>query len=340
MQGLDRNGIYRELVRDHLEEDVRLYWDEPVQQDSICNGLYHCGIYEKFFYTFGTVIRPLVHSKQSVEKLLSIKDPSEQREFYDNVWDTFLWRLLVRLYMGDVLIGRCPPFYQRSDMNIGEYFLQRMRHCMRDLPAHDNFYLEYVLTGEMKGLTSLPDYLRKENFKLIKSRIDKVHFLQGDLLLHMEAAARNGLHVADLSNIFDFIPEDQHEHYRRAVMKHVSPGARICHWTFVPMTADKLNLVNVPFAKNVNINQENCEAWNSQERAWFYQSFVLQEVGEMRKQENGHAGKNGYVITKAQVRNGNKHLKTHTNGNALTNGSANHSYVKQENHQLTCNGIS
>jgi S-adenosylmethionine-diacylglycerol 3-amino-3-carboxypropyl transferase len=294
--------IYHQRLRDHLDEDVREYWDKDVQQDSIRGGVVHCGKYEQYFRIFAHVIRPLVHDEQTTRDMLSIRDAGAQRAFYDSVWDTWLWRAMVRLYMGDVLIGRCPPFYQRSDMNIGQHFLQRMRHCLRDMPIADNFYLEYILTGKLGGITSLPDYLQRENFATLKSRIDDVHFIQGEVIKHMEAAAMEGLHVADLSNIFDFVPEDQHDYYRRAVMEHMSPGSRICYWTFVPMTAGKLAQLNVPFSPLARIDRDKCERYNQQERAWFYQSFVLQCIqGEARVHRNGYTVKPPVAVSERKA---------------------------------------
>ena len=123
VQGHSRTDMYN-LLRDHLEEDVQKFWDEPTQQESIRDGVIHCGRYEQYFLNFARLIRPLVHRDRTTQKMLTLKEPQEQREFYDNIWDTWLWRSMVRLYMGDVLIGRCPLFYHRSDMNIGNVSLE------------------------------------------------------------------------------------------------------------------------------------------------------------------------------------------------------------------------
>ena len=191
--------------------------------------------------------------------------------------------------------------------------------------------MEYVLTGEYGGLTSLPDYLKPENFAVLKDLIDRVHFIQGELLKHMEAAAMEGLHVADLSNIFDFVPEDLHNHYRTAVMRHMSPGSRICHWTFVPMTSPKLAQINIPFSPKAHIEPEECERYNSQERAWFYQTFVLQCV-----QKEGYK-KNGY-INAAKLTNGVKHRISAAGDKTVTGVLSDHTKVKELD-TFVCNGI-
>ena len=302
--GLSRVDIYTKLLRKHLPEQVAKFWDEKM--NFIENGLIHAGIYEQYFKTFAQVVRPFAHSRETIRSLLCIKDPDKQREFYDKHVDTFLWRVLCRLYFGDVLIGRCPPFYEKADVNVGEHFLQRLRHVMRDVPACDNHYLEYVLLGDITGEFGLPEYLQPQNFELLKSRVDSLYLTQGDLVDYL-AEHKEEFNVIDLSNIFDFVPDNVHQTYRNTVSKYARLGSRVINWTFVPVSDAKLDFT--PFSPGMHVERPLSVYLNSLERAWFYQTFVIQMV----------MYKDGQVYTNGSSLNGISNV--HKNG--FTNGQLN-----------------
>lgn len=284
--GNSRVTIYVKKLRPHLPDIMVNFWDEKL--DLIHNGLIYEGIYEKYFRTFAHVVRPIAHGEEIIRKLFTITSLEEQRKYYDDVIDTYLWRLCCRMYFGDVLVGRCPAFYERSDTNVGDHFYSQIRHIIREVPVKNNFYLEYILMGTISGNNGLPDYLDPANFEKLKPKVDRLRLVQGDVIQYLNNG--KAYECIDLSNIFDFIPCSEHDTYKDVVLKHATLGARICHWTFVPMKHAPLNKLG----SESEIDEELSQRLNYNERAWFYQTFTVQRIAKIRpKHPPGY--KNGFV---------------------------------------------
>jgi S-adenosylmethionine:diacylglycerol 3-amino-3-carboxypropyl transferase len=56
-----------------------------------------------------------------------------------------------------------------------------MRLCrsVDTVSVRDNYYLEYILTGDLTGRNGLPAYLCSQNFSTIRDRVDRVELVEG-----------------------------------------------------------------------------------------------------------------------------------------------------------------
>ena len=300
-QTMSRREIYLSVLQEHLPEKAKIFWDAHL--DFVDQGIIHVGIYERYLGTFGRAVVPLVHSQQTIRKLLEQSDQKRQAEFFVNVINTRLWRFFTRLYFGDVFVGRCPAFYERSNVDVGSHFRSRLNQVIRDVPVRDNYYLEYVLTGQVTGQFGLPEYMQPQNFTLLKERVGQLTLLHGDIL-HILENSQLQFDAIDMSNIFDFVPMFTHERYRKAAMDRARPGCRICHWTFIPVSEDRISWRS--FGKGSHVDVRASEELHSIERAWFYQSFIIQRIKSYEAGElDERPAKNGTTLP---VRKNGVHL--------------------------------
>lgn len=156
-----RDETYRRL-RTVMPDDACAFWDAHL--DLVREGVIHAGKFEAYFSTFRRRVLPLIHPKRRVEGLLQSRSPEERRRFYSEVWDTWRWRLLIRLFFSRAVMGRMgrdPAFFEHVDGPVATRILSRTQYAFSELPTDTNPYLAYIMTGNYRA-GALPRYLRPE----------------------------------------------------------------------------------------------------------------------------------------------------------------------------------
>ena len=100
---------------------------------------------------------------------------------------------------------------------------------MSELPTEDNPYLRYVILGTFDGV--LPHYARAENFELIRSRLDRIRFVQGapaEL-----AREREGYNFFNLSDIFECMGPDLFRATVDELLSRSAPGAVFAYYNMM-----------------------------------------------------------------------------------------------------------
>lgn len=264
----NRKEVYDELKGD-LSPNARQYWDlHPKEVDE---GIIHAGKFERYLKFFGRHVIPWVHSKEKREELLKPRSHIDRIEFYDKQWDTFLWRLMFRLFFSKLMMGnagRDPAFFDHVQGSVSERILKRTRHALTELPTNVNPYLHYIVKGNY-SMEALPRYLRAENKEMITARLDRITLACAPL-----QQAGDGLFDGfNLSDIFEYMDEDEFRECYAALVSRANPGARLVYWNLlVP------RYVPSSFEERINTNPELSEVLHWRDKTWFYQAFHIDEV--------------------------------------------------------------
>lgn len=270
-QGNDRNRLYKRLTAD-LSLGTKSFWDQ--HPDFINKGIIHSGKFENYFALFRNRILPFIHSRREVERLLSIHDIGERELFYNNTWNTLRWKMLFKVFFSRAMMGkfgRDPEFFKYVETDVASRIFKRAEYALTVLPADANPYLEYILTGNFKN--SLPFYLKRENFDLIRSNIDRLVIFQGNLNEALQRNQQIRFDGFNLSDIFEYMSYDQYEEEVRCILKHSNPKARLVYWN---MLADRKQ-VNGLETKMRFLDQEASELFK-QDKAFFYKSLIIGEA--------------------------------------------------------------
>ena len=126
--------------------------------------------------------------------------------------------------------GRDPEFfrYVRTVAISGEIW-KRAERAMSELPTDDNPYLRYTILGTFDGV--LPHYARAENFETIRSRLDRIKFVQGapsDLAREPE-----GYGFFNLSDIFEYMGPDLFRATAGELASRSAPGAVYAYYNMM-----------------------------------------------------------------------------------------------------------
>ena len=106
---------------------------------------------------------------------------------------------------------------------------KRAERAMSELPTDDNPYLRYTILGSFDGV--LPHYAREENFERIRSRLDRLRFVQG---APSELAREDGGYdFLNLSDIFEYMGPDLFRGTVDELTSRSAPGAVYAYYNMM-----------------------------------------------------------------------------------------------------------
>lgn len=270
----DRINYYQKC-RALLTDKARSFWDNK-HKDVAKYGIGGVGKLERYFRIFKTWVLPLAHSKTTVHKLLSPKSIEDKETFFDNVWNTWRWRLLVRLFFSQTLMGkmgRDPAFFTYVDGRFSDHVFQKIKHGMRILNPHEMPYLHWILQGTHGE--SLPFALRYENFEAIRNNLDKLewHFLSIESFAERCKQDNTKISKHNLSNIFEYMSEDNYLSTLSTLIDISEPGSRLLYWNMmVPRSCP------TPLKHKLKPHTKLARDLHAQDKAIFYRNLIIEDV--------------------------------------------------------------
>lgn len=101
----------------------------------------------------------------------------------------------------------------------------------------DNPYLNYVLLNRYR---TLPFYLKEDNYDKIKKNINNIniHYATFDDMLD------NKYDFMNLSDIFEYMPEDTMEKYSKKINECLNINGRVCYWNMMNTRTRTLTRIN------------------------------------------------------------------------------------------------
>ena len=266
-----RLDLYRRC-RHLLCAPVRSFWDQ--QTNAIRKGIGCAGKFERFLMTFRRWILPLAHQRLDVSQLLSAKGKDERRHFYDKRWNTRRWQALFRLFFSRTMIGRFgrdPHFFDYVENSVADHLLSRVRHALVELEPSQNPYLHWILTG--RHLEVLPYALRPENFAAIRDNLDRLEWHQESLEAYLATNSSVRFDRFNLSDVFEYQSVENYHRLLDQLINASAPGARLAYWNMlVPRSRPDRMAHQLQPLSNL------AERLYAQDKAFFYRTFVLEEV--------------------------------------------------------------
>jgi S-adenosylmethionine-diacylglycerol 3-amino-3-carboxypropyl transferase len=262
-----RANVYRTLRLD-LSAETRAFWD--AHPHLVEQGVIHAGKFERYLRSFRRWVLPLVHSGATLDALRAERSVEAQRRFYADEWDTWRWRLLFRLFFSRTVMGRMgrdPALFDHVEGTVGERILQRTRYALSELPARENPYLAYIMTGTYPA-EALPPYLRPERLETIRQNLHRLSWIRGGV-----EAARGEFDGFNLSDIFEYMAPPEHERIYGELLARSRPRARLVYWNMLaPRACPEC------FQSRVTPLAHLAQDLFARDRAWFYQTMHVDEV--------------------------------------------------------------
>ncbi len=266
----NRIGLYKKIEK-YLPENLKDYFDNNME--FIENGIINVGKFEHYFNLFGKKVLPLIHSKKTREELLEKKTKDERIKFYNKKWNNLRWNALFRIFFSKTVmgkLGRDKAFFRYVNVNVAEHILERTKYAITELDTSQNSYLHYIINGKYKDV--LPVAYRKENFDIIKNNIDKIVVLKESIETFIERDDIDYINKYNLSDIFEYMSEEQMCQIVKKMLKKSASGAKIAYWN---MLSDKRAS---KYIEELIYKKRESEELLKKDKAFFYSKFILEEV--------------------------------------------------------------
>lgn len=269
-EATNRLETYQEL-REELTPTSQAYWDQNPKD--IENGIIHAGKFERYLKILRNYILPLIHSKEKRSNLFIPRVHPDRLKFYEEHWDTFLWRLLFKLFFCRWITGKedQSDFLHYIQGDAGNRLLRRTKHALTELSPHSNPYLTYIMKGNY-DLEVLPRYLQAEYKKVITSRLDRIKIVCAPI---QQAVGDGNFDGFNLSDILESMEKQEYESCYELMLSHINPHGRIVYWDRLHPHALPETLESV-----VNIQTALSEVLHWRDKAWFYEAIHIDEAKE------------------------------------------------------------
>lgn len=265
-----RAALFGEVLAS-LDDEARRFW-APRAPEVAAHGLGGIGKFERYFRLFRTYVLPLVHGRATVAAVLQSRPRPERARFLDERWNSWRWRLLLKLFFSRSAmgaLGRDPAFFDHVEGSVADHVARRIVHAAVELDPAENPFLHWILTGT-HGL-ALPLPWRAEHYPVIRARLDRIEVHQVPVERYLAGAAKaDGF---NLSDIFEYMDEASFTAVYGAIVAAANPGARLVYWNMmVPRRRPQA------FADRVRQVAEAEQAGKIADKAFFYSDFVVEEI--------------------------------------------------------------
>ena len=189
-----RAEVWLELQRS-LTPDCRTFWRG--NQGMILAGVIYRGRWERFYRRVASLVRVL--RPRMIPRLFEFDDIEKQRTYVRAHWERPAWKAAFHLVCSPItsrLVLGDPAYYAHAQVRLAETMYRRIQASLERHLARENFMVSLVLRGRLPE-GDLPPYLSPDGYRVIRSRLDRLHIVTGDVIHHMQFAGKG--------NTFSFI---------------------------------------------------------------------------------------------------------------------------------------
>ncbi len=224
----NRHSIFMSL-KNNLSADALNFWNS--NNRIIERGVIMNGRYEKFIKVAGAFIR-MLQGRKKVNDLFKLQSVEEQVKFFNEKWDNKRWRWIFNIAFNKKRLakkGLVSNYFHFDDgsSSFSESFYKRASHMMKDIPLKSNYFTALYYLGHYLDDQAIPEYLKPENFELIKKNIEKVTPVTADCKYWLEQQPDNTFDAFALSNICELMDENDTYKLFDEVLRTGKPGAKI-----------------------------------------------------------------------------------------------------------------
>jgi S-adenosylmethionine-diacylglycerol 3-amino-3-carboxypropyl transferase len=265
-----RSGLLNRVIA-ALEPEQRPFW-EDLRDSVVRYGMGGVGKFERYFRIFRRVLLPLVHGRRTIDEVFAPKSEGDRLRFLDERWNSWRWRLLLKVFFSRTVMGRLgrdPAFFDHVGASVSDHVACRVRHAVVDLDPSQNPYLHWILKGDHNA--ALPFAWRAENYATIRDRLDRLDIRQCAL----ESLVTDGIRADgfNLSDIFEYMDVASFARLYGDLLAAANPGARLVYWNMLaPRRMPEAH------AHWVRRRQDIEAQGRAMDKAFFYSDFVVEEV--------------------------------------------------------------
>ena len=262
-------------IKKYLEKEEIEYWENHL--DLIKTGIVHCGKLERYLTKFREYCLPLIISKKRLNEFLLLDSLNKQKEFYKRYWNNWRFRFLFRLFFSKKGLesGRDKEYFRHSSKEkISDYYLERVKHSLTEIPIRTNFFMHYLLTGRIPVPFEDHPYLDEDNFYSLKKLLRKkeIEFVNLDIYEFLKGSKEQSFSKFNLSDIFEAKTQEEYESLLNEIARVSKKKGIVCYWN------NLANRSEHPFINKINTDKKMSENLYKEDRVHFYSNFIVENI--------------------------------------------------------------
>jgi len=232
-------AAYDRLIAPHLDPETRAYWQGRSLQHL---GRRRISIFARNAYRHGLLGRfiGLAHAAArlhgvDLRDLLSARTMDEQRHFFDTALAPLFDRRAVRWATGNRLslygLGIPPAQYEAlaGGRGMSAVLRERVERLACGFSLDDNYFAWQAFgrgySGDGQG--PLPPYLRRDQFDIVRARVDRVEVMNRSVTEYLAACPDASRDRYVLLDAQDWMTDEQLDALWTEITRTARPGARV-----------------------------------------------------------------------------------------------------------------
>lgn len=255
-----RLSIYQQL-RPELSPAARDIWDR--KRNMVRAGVWHAGKWEKLLLWNSRFLRLM--RGRDIKQLMRIENVEAQGRLWEEKFASsklqtalemigrdWIWRWVMREPAGEFL----PP-----PQEVGARLNSDFSRAARTFLFKESDFALLIFNGRHDGNGALPVHLRRENYKMLKDRLERLRIVEGGLvdLPNMAIGSFDGFSLSDFGSYSNW---QAYEECWKGIVAVADLGARFCERIF-------MNDMPPPFEK-IDVDKTLSEALTVSDKAIIY----------------------------------------------------------------------
>jgi S-adenosylmethionine-diacylglycerol 3-amino-3-carboxypropyl transferase len=133
--------------------------------------------------------------------------------------------------------------------------------------------MSYILTGNYSVEDGLPVYLRKENFKRISDRLDRVELVSQDCKDYFRSLPSDSITKFNFTNIFEWMTEREFEQLLNEVIRIAKDDSLITYRNLLVSRSAPLSLQD-----RIKRDFKLSEDLHLRDRSFIYQDYIVEKI--------------------------------------------------------------
>jgi S-adenosylmethionine-diacylglycerol 3-amino-3-carboxypropyl transferase len=271
----DRAGIYRHRLRASLTADAARFWDGRSKR--IARGIIHGGRYESYMRLLRRTVVAGFGKRRLINRLFAAESQAERKRLYDEEWRGLRWTLLTKVMLSRrlnvLLFDRAFFAYLDRDFSFGRHFAAKAERALVRLPMKENYFLAYILLGRFHDERFLPPYLRRENFAVVRDRLDRVEIVTAPCEAYFAGLADSTISKFNFSNIFEWMAPAAFEALLRETVRVARDKAVLTYRNLLVFRERPASL-----AATLRPQRDLAQALLETDLSFIYDNYVVEQV--------------------------------------------------------------
>ena len=270
-----RLECYRDRLRPGLSPAAARFWDGHPK--GIARGIIHAGRYERYMRLLRKTVLVPFGKRRLIRRMFEADSPAAREKLFREKWQDAWWKLLTGVMLSrglnSLLFDRAFFAYLDRGFSFGRHFAAKAERALVELPMKENYFLSYILLGRFYDEPFLPVYLRRENFRTIRDRLDRVEVVTDGCERYFAGLEDSSISKFNFSNIFEWMSPAAFEALLRETVRVARDQAVLTYRNLLVLRERPLSL-----ARYIKPRTDLAKALLRTDLSFIYDNYVVEQV--------------------------------------------------------------